>query len=371
IKNYFVIGAMRSAGVGAAGGVGQVIADYVINGTPTFDMYNMDIQRFLGMHNNEKSPGSYTPSTTPSGIQNGSGHANLAHIPTDARRRCKVQSDHGLRASHRLLGLDSLYKGSSGSNGKKDSEINLSKTETFFNLKFIASRETVSVCDYSSFAKYDLWSSGTESWTSSSTCMQNENGGYENDCSLARLSKNRYMLMSPSIQQMKSYTWMKHISPPTLSSRTALLSKLTLENPESLDQKSFPFFTARYMNIGCAPNILTMNLTHTGELGYVFYIPNEFAVHVYDTILSDGKEFGISQCGYYATRALRIEKFYAFWGQDLDSHSTPLECGRAFRVNTPETKEGGIRKMFVMFLLDPLEHDSDTDPWPWGEEPIY
>ena len=34
---------------------------------------------------------------------------------------------------------------------------------------------------------------------------------------------------------------------------------------------------------------------------------------------------------YYAMRALRIEKFYAFWGQDLDSQSTPLECGRMFR----------------------------------------
>ena len=40
----------------------------------------------------------------------------------------------------------------------------------------------------------------------------------------------------------------------------------------------------------------------------------------------------MKQCGYYATRALRIEKFFAFWGQDLDSHVTPLECGRAFRT---------------------------------------
>jgi len=36
--------------------------------------------------------------------------------------------------------------------------------------------------------------------------------------------------------------------------------------------------------------------------------------------------------GYYATRALRIEKFYAFWGQDLDTFTTPLECGRSWRV---------------------------------------
>ncbi len=43
------------------------------------------------------------------------------------------------------------------------------------------------------------------------------------------------------------------------------------------------------MFAACAPDILTMNMTHTGELGYVFYIPNEFALHVYDSILEAGK----------------------------------------------------------------------------------
>lgn len=31
-------------------------------------------------------------------------------------------------------------------------------------------------------------------------------------------------------------------------------------------------------------------------------------------------------------KALRVEKFYAFWGQDLDTTTTPLECGRSWRV---------------------------------------
>ena len=45
------------------------------------------------------------------------------------------------------------------------------------------------------------------------TGMQNELGGYENDCSVARLAENHFMLMSPSIQQMRSYSWMKHRLP--------------------------------------------------------------------------------------------------------------------------------------------------------------
>lgn len=40
----------------------------------------------------------------------------------------------------------------------------------------------------------------------------------------------------------------------------------------------------------------------------------------------------MKHAGYYATRALRVEKFYAFWGQDLDTRTTPLECGRVWRV---------------------------------------
>lgn len=46
-----------------------------------------------------------------------------------------------------------------------------------------------------------------------------------------------------------------------------------------------------------------------------------------------GKDYGIRDAGYYALRELRIEKFYAFWGSDLTTHTTPLESGRDFRVN--------------------------------------
>lgn len=116
------------------------------------------------------------------------------------------------------------------------------------------------MCDYSSFAKLDIWSAGTEvvdflqylcsndvdvpvgknnpEWipqfeiqniinemnssvskfffflgTILNTGMHNKEGGYENDCSITRLAYNRFMLMSPSIQQMRSFTWVKHHLP--------------------------------------------------------------------------------------------------------------------------------------------------------------
>ena len=45
---------MRSNGIASAGGVGTVIADWIVEGRPPFDMYGLDIARCLGMHNNKR-----------------------------------------------------------------------------------------------------------------------------------------------------------------------------------------------------------------------------------------------------------------------------------------------------------------------------
>jgi glycine cleavage system aminomethyltransferase T len=66
------------------------------------------------------------------------------------------------------------------------------------------------------------------------------------------------MLMSPSIQQMRSYTWLKRHLPPTVALQdvTSLYTALCLMgpfsralmgrlNPDPIDSRSFPFFTSR------------------------------------------------------------------------------------------------------------------------------
>lgn len=52
-----------------------------------------------------------------------------------------------------------------------------------------------------------------------------------------------------------------------------------------------------------------------------------------------GQKYGIRNAGYYALRSLRIEKFFAFWGQDLDAFTTPMECGREFQVKLEKVEQ--------------------------------
>ena len=82
----------------------------------------------------------------------------------------------------------------------------------------------------------------------------------------------------------------------------AVLAELT---DTDLSPKAFPFFTVREIDIGSAAGIRAMNLTHTGEMGWVLYIPNEAALHVYDKIMEHGRKYAIQHAGHYATRSLR------------------------------------------------------------------
>ncbi|XP_076241185.1 pyruvate dehydrogenase phosphatase regulatory subunit, mitochondrial isoform X2 [Calliopsis andreniformis] len=278
--------------------------------------------------------------------------------------------------------------------------------------EYAACRETVGLSDYSSFTKVDLWSNGMEvvdllQYLCSNdvdvpvgsiihTGMQNHRGGYENDCSLARIAPNHYMMIAPTIQQTRCKHWINRHLPAdgsvAVSDVTSAYTAICIMGPATrqllseltdtdLNPKNFPFFTFKELDVGLANGIRTMNLTHTGELGYVLYIPNEFALHVYTRLVDAGVRYGLKHAGYYATRALRVEKFYAFWGQDLDTFTTPLECGRAWRVKLDKEinfigrdallkqREEGVKRKYVQLLLN--EHDPELDIWCWGNEPIY
>jgi len=147
----------------------------------------------------------------------------------------------------------------------------------------------------------------------------------------------------------------------------------------SVTPHQFPPFSCKIINVGYATDIRAISVTHTGELGWVLYVPTLFAQHVYDTIVEAGKEHNLRHVGYQTLRHLRMEKFYVYWGQDIDYMTTPIECGRMFRVDFDkdfigkeallQQKEEGVHRRFVQLLLE--THDMHLDAWPQGWEPIY
>ncbi|KAJ8667644.1 hypothetical protein QAD02_009307 [Eretmocerus hayati] len=424
IRNYFVAAGMKTIGISAAGGVGRATAELITKGLASLDFYELDISRFLGLHNNRKFlrdrvkevPGMHYALQYPNHEFKTGRNLRMSPIYPKLREAGAIFGQ--------VMGYErpSWFQPDSDDLDPIDSSqrYKIAYTNTFgkppyfqyTEREYAACRETVGLSDYSSFTKIDLWSNGTEvvdflQYLCSNnvdvpvgsiihTGMQNHRGGYENDCSLARIAPNHFMMIAPTIQQTRCKYWLKRHLPTdgsvAVSDVTSAYTAICIMGPATrqllseltdtdLNPKNFPFFTFKELDVGLANGIRTMNLTHTGELGYVLYIPNEFALHVYTRLIEAGEKYKIRHAGYYATRALRVEKFYAFWGQDLDTFTTPLECGRSWRVKFDKgvdfigrdallrQKEDGVKRQYVQLLLN--DHDPDIDTWCWGGEPIY
>ncbi|XP_025836998.1 pyruvate dehydrogenase phosphatase regulatory subunit, mitochondrial-like [Agrilus planipennis] len=406
------------------GGVGQATAELIKNGNTSFDMYEIEVSRFLGLHNNRKFLRDRVKEVV--GLHYGLIYPyhefktgrNLRTSPVYPKFREFGAVFGQVMGYERPNWFDPDIKVSEEEESGwfipyRTAYTNTFKKPPWFDLvssEYEACRERIGISDYSSFTKIDLWSKGNEvvnalQYVCSNdvdvplgniihTGMQNHHGGYENDCSLIRLSDNHYMMVAPSIQQTRCKVWLqKHLpSSVAVSDVTSMFTALCIIGPftrtmlseltdTDLSPKNFPFFTYKLLDVGLANGIRTLNITHTGELGYVLYIPNEYALHVYSRLMQFGKKYGLKHAGYYATRALRIEKFYAFWGQDLDTRTTPLECGRMWRVKFDKNvdfigkdallkqREEGVQRIYVQLILE--DHNSETDLWPWGGEPFY
>jgi pyruvate dehydrogenase phosphatase regulatory subunit len=203
------------------------------------------------------------------------------------------------------------------------------------------------------------------------------------------------MVISPVTQQTRNMKWLSEHFPEDgsvlMSDITSLYAAINVVGPkavdllseltdESLSKADFPQFTCKEIDVGYASGIKAMRITHTGEDGFNLYVPTEYALHVYDILMEKGRNYGIINAGYFALRTLRIEKMFAFWGQDLDKNTTPYECNRDFRVKLEtkdfigkmalmQLKDQRIKRRFVQLVLE--DHDLYQNPWPWGGEPIY
>lgn len=293
------------------GGIGKALCDILIHGYAKIDP-DVEVNRFLGLHNNRK----YLKERVKEihSIHYGIQFPNFEYEKGRKIRMSPifpVLQENGA-VFGQIMGYERPnYFDPNGNeidaNGNTAFRIAYTKTfgkphwHEFVEEEYRACREKIGLADYSSFTKIDLWSKGREivdflQYLCSNdidipignichTGMHNEHsGGYENDCSLARLSENHYMMIAPTNQQTRCKDWIRRHLPPAgkhsihlndvTSSYTAicilgpftrqLLSELT---DEDLSPKNFPFFTYKELDLGLANGIRTFNVTHTGELG--------------------------------------------------------------------------------------------------------
>ncbi|XP_015903839.1 pyruvate dehydrogenase phosphatase regulatory subunit, mitochondrial isoform X2 [Parasteatoda tepidariorum] len=413
VDNLYVAVGMNVNAVQGAGGIGKELADWITTGQPKAYLLPFDIRRFIDFHNNLKFLSDRVQEAV--GYNYSIRHPLLCEFKTARKSRCSplftMQKEAGAVFGERMGFERVLYYDPEKPKECMDPpKIEFGKPSWFEKVReeYYACRERVGIIDMSSFTKFHLKSGGTEivdllqllcsndidvpvgSLVSSG--MQNDQGCYENDCLLLRRAHNCYFMVSPTAQQTRIGEWMRRHMPKdgsiSMSDVTSMYTVLNVVGPKSKELMSeltrtemdVPGFTCKKINVGYASEVLVMGFNNTGEPGYSLYIPSEYALHVYTNLLNVGKDYGVRNVGYYALRFLRIEKFIPFWAEELDSHTTPFEVGRGFKVKMQKNHflgkaalqqqlEQGLTRRLAHFQLE--KHNHEADIWSWGREPIY
>lgn len=370
VKNYFVAAGLNSIGILTGGGLGRVLAHWIINGRPDVDVTGMNIDR---LHKYQSNP-EYRRTRTVESL----GMVYQCHYPTRSMQTARGAKKSALH--DRLASQGAYFKDVSGWEGPDwygPPEANAGEQSLSWGrqswwprweAEHRAAREGVIVMDMSFMSKFIV--QGREAgkwldWISANrvdgpsglityTQWLNEGGTLEADLTVTKLEEDRYWVVASDTAHRHVETWMRRQFPEDahafVTDVTSGYAQINVQGPRSrelmqkittddLSNEVFPFRTAREIGIGFA-RALCVRITYLGELGYELYVPVEQALHVYDRLVSAGESVGLRHAGLKALASLRMEKGYRDYGHDIDNTDSVLEAGLGFAVDLK--KPGGF-----------------------------
>ncbi len=369
LRHYFVAAGMNSVGILTGGGLGRVLAHWIVNGRPDVDVTGFNIDRLRPYQANPE----YRRTRTVESL----GMVYQCHYPNRS-----MQTARGVKVSpvhHRLVAAGASFKDVSGWEGADwytsdgsppvSGRLTWGRPEWFseWQAEHEACRNGVIVMDMSFMSKFLVQGRDAGrilNWISANdvdgatgvityTPWLNDAGGIEADLTVTKLDDSRYWVVATDTAHRHVETWMlRHIADAHafVTDVTSGYAQLNVQGPRSrellqsltscdLSNEAFPFRTAREIDIGFA-RVLCIRITYLGELGYELYIPAEQAGHVYDRLVDAGRPVGLRHAGLKALASLRMEKGYRDYGHDIDNTDGVLEAGLGFAADL--AKAGGF-----------------------------
>lgn len=392
VRNLFVAAGFNSIGIQSAGGAGKVLADWIIDGHPPMDLWDVDIRRAMPFQRNRQ----YLHDRTVESL----GLLYAMHWPFR-----QPETARGVRRSalhDRLLGRGACFGEAAGwerpnwyaptgIEPKYEYSYARQNWHEHSGAEHHAVRSAVGLFDQSSFGKYVLQGPDAEAVLNRIcaanvavpvgkivyTQWLNERGGIEADLTVTREAEDRFLIVTAAATQTRDLAWLRRNIPESARAFafdiTSGLAVLSAMGPNSrkllsgltdadLSDAAFPFATSQVVDMGYA-RVRASRITYVGELGWELYIPTEFVQDVFDRLVDRGDEFGLRLAGYHALNSLRMEKAYRHWGHDVTDEDTPVESGLGFAVSWTKPsgfigreallrqRERGVTRKLVGFAL--------------------
>ncbi len=174
----------------------------------------------------------------------------------------------------------------------------------------------------------------------------NERGGIEADLTVTRLGEEEFLVIASDVIHRRVDRMLRQERRDdefaTVTDMTAAYCLLSVQGPNSrellqrvspddLSEEAIPYLTARAIEVGYS-RVVALRVTYVGELGFELLIPSDQAVSVWETLAHVGDDLGFHPVGLAAMHGLRLEKAYRDYGIDIDVTDTPVSAGLSFAV---------------------------------------
>ncbi len=405
LRNYFVAAGFNSAGIANSGGAGRLIAEWIIGGEASTDLWDVDIRRFSPFMANRKALAERTGETL--------GLHYAMRWP-----RQELETNRPLRTSPLYDALAAKGAEFGSRNGWERANYFKPSAEEARPayvlgqpgwLKWMqeeqrATREAVAIYDQSSFSKFLLQGHDALAVLQRLcanemdvpvnrivyTAMLNQRGGFESDLTVVRLSSERFLIITGSAQTTRDQDWINHHIEPSQHAMLADVSPmysvlsvmgpnaralLAKVSPDDLSPESLKFSWTREIDLGLV-RVRAARMSYVGGPGFELYVPVEMTRHVYQALQAAGQEFGLRDAGYYSLDALRIEAGRRAWGVEIGPDETPYEAGMLFAVRVDKPNDfigkGALQKLAGQPLKKKLVKLVFDDPavYAWGGETL-
>ena len=395
-RNMFVGAGFNAFGIASGGGAGWVLAQWVVDGEAPLDLWVVDINRFSRLHRDRNWVRERT-------LEAYGKHYTIAFPHEEyvgGRPRLVSPLYERLEAHGAVFGSKLGWERPNwfAPDGTEPKDVYSMGRQNWFAAvgeEHRHVREAVGIFDQSSFAKYEM--TGPDAgkaldWICANdvakpagrltyTQLLNSRGGIEADLTVARLSDDRFYIVTGTGFRTHDLGWITDHVPAgldvTLTDVTEAFGTLSLMGPKARDvlaavtegdvsNAGFPFGHVREIAIA-GERVRALRVTYVGELGWELHVPIGATGIVFDALMAAGAPFGIRPVGYRALESLRLEKGYRAWGSDITPNDTPMDAGLGWAVKLRKdtdflgrstlegTKGEPRRKAFAGFTVDDPE----------------
>jgi 4-methylaminobutanoate oxidase (formaldehyde-forming) len=408
VAGFFVAAGFCAHGIAGAGGIGKVMAEWIVAGDPSLDVWHMDINRFGRQW---RSP-AYTFARTKENYE------TYYDIPYPGRQRtsgrplrtspaydwhCRQEAVFGEKSGWERVEFYASNEGGGGESLRPDGWAGRHWSPAT-GAEHHATRSAATLFDETSFAKIEI--SGPDAATFlefvcdnrvargvgavTYTQALNRRGGIEADFTVTRTGDDVFLVITGTAYGTHDMAWLRkqarrRAADVRIADVTGLYCCYALWGPRARDvlgslttadlsDAAFGFMTAQEMAVGHVP-VRALRVTFVGEHGWELYAPSEYGAGLWQALWAAGADHGLVAGGYRAIESLRLEKGYRVWGTDITPETTPYEAGLGFcvKLDKPDfegrdalvaAKERGLERRLCAVVLD------DARKVVLGSEPV-